>query len=161
MLLIRNLSTEQARELCLLVDLEATWENARHGSSVAQSLSLNVKELQRKQHAYEVFHSKLVAYNKGFRPAHVPELLLNTADRLGAWCRDMIDLLRAAQTSFPAYYPAHLIEKAYRHAERLSGQRAVEHVSRPILSRDTAGAVQELERLAQWCECLTPSTLAG
>ncbi len=161
MFLIRNLSAAQARELSLLVELEAGWENLRVYPPIAQEPAATVKELHQKQKAYEAFHAKLVAYNKGFRPAHVPELLLNTADRLGAWCRRMMDLHRAVQHDSQAYYPVHLIEKAYRWADRLSDKRKVERIIRPTLCRDTPAAIRELENLAQWCESLSPSKLAG
>ena len=161
MFLIRNCSAEQARALSLLVELEAGWENLRLCPPLIQKPASDVKELHQKQKAYEMFHAKLVAYNKGFRPAHVPELLLNNAERLGAWCRRMTDLLRAAQHDSQACYPAHLIEKAYRWADRLSDQRKLDRISRPTLSRDTPAAIQELEHLAQWCESLSSCKLAG
>lgn len=159
MLLIRNLSATQARELSLLVELEACWENLRSFPPITQEQA--AKALHQKQKAYETFHVKLAAYNKGFRPAHVPELLLNTAERLGTWCRRMADLHRVAQHDSPAYYPVHLIDKAYRWADRLSDKRMVERISRPPQTRDTAAAIQDLESLAQWCESLSPSKLAG
>lgn len=171
MFLIRNLSAAQARELSLLVELEAGWENLRVGPSLAQNQAATVKELHQKQRAYETFHGKLVAYNKVFRPAHVPELLLNTADRLGPWCRRMADLLRAAQHDSQAYYPVHLIDKAYRWADRLSDKSKVDRIPRPSPPVSTplqggdrggvAAALQELENVAQWCESLSPSKLAG
>lgn len=171
MFLIRNLSAEQARELSLLVELEASWENLRLCPPLAQKQATTVKELHQKQKAYETFHTKLAAYNKGFRPAHVPELLLNTADRLGTWCRRMTELLRAAQHDSQAYFPTHLIEKAYRWADRLSDQRKVERVTRPTppvspasQGADRGGvpaAIQALETLAQWCDSLSPTKIAG
>ena len=161
MFLIRNLSAEQARALSLLVELEAGWENLRLCPPLAQKQAANVKELHQRQNAYETFHAKLVAYNNGFRPAHVPELLLNTSDRLGAWCRRMTDLHRAAQHDSQTYYPVHLIKKAYRWADRLSDQRKVDRITRTTLVRDTPAAIQELEHLAQWCESLPLSKLAG
>ena len=161
MFLIRNLSVTQARELSLLVELEAGWENLRVYPPIAQEQAATVKELHQKQKAYDTFHAKLVAYNKAYRPAHVPELLLNTADRLGPWCRRMADLQRAAQHDSQAYYPVHLIEKAYRWADRLSDKRKLDRMTRPTSSRDTPAAIQELEQVAQWCESLAPSKLAG
>jgi hypothetical protein len=159
--LIRNFSTGQARELSLLVELEAGWENLRVCQPIAQEQAPNVKELHQRQKAYETFRAKLMAYNKDFRPAHVPELLLNTAHRLGAWCRWMTELLGAAQHDSQAYYPVHLVEKAYRYADRLSVKGNVERINRPTLSRDIPAAIRELENLAQWCESLSPSKLAG
>jgi len=161
MFLIRNLSAAQARALSMLVELEAAWENLRVDPSIVRESPATVKELHQKQKAYEIFRGKLVAYNKDFQPAHVPELLLNSADRLGAWCRRMADLHQAVQHDAQGSYPAHLIEKAYRWADGLADKRKLERIGRPALSRDPKAAILELENLAQWCESLCPSQLAG
>src|SRR2546421_9473452 len=83
-------SPEQAIDLSLLVDLEARWENLRKPPSPEGGHG--TKDLQGRQSAYDAYRAKLVAYNKRYAPAHVPELLLNTPSRLGAWCRAMRDL---------------------------------------------------------------------
>src|SRR5205807_3790617 len=87
-----SLDPVQAVELALLVDLEARWENLRKPSLRAPAVEPVTQDLQAMQKAYEAFRSKLAAYNKRYTPAHVPELLLNTPTRLGAWCRTMRDL---------------------------------------------------------------------
>jgi hypothetical protein len=79
---IQHLPFAQAIELFLLVDLEARWENLRIYQPVAAGMTSTLKELQRKQKAYEAFIAKLAIYNKAHKPAHVAELLLNTASRL-------------------------------------------------------------------------------
>jgi len=158
---VRNLSAGQTAELSLLVDLEACWENLRAEPATTVERSATLKELQQKQKAYEAFHVKLVAYNKGYRPAHVPELLLNTADRLGAWCRTMIQLHLAIQQDAQAHYPAHLLQKAYRWADKVSDKLKIERVPRPPLARDIAAAIRELEDLANWCATQIPTKLAG
>ena len=70
-----SLGPAQAAELSLLVDLEARWENLR------QTSPGDLQDLHGRQKAYDAFHTKLVAYNKQYRPAHVPELLLWSAPR--------------------------------------------------------------------------------
>jgi hypothetical protein len=70
-----SLGPAQAAELSLLVDLEARWENLR------QTSPGDLEDLHGRQKAYDTFHTKLVAYNKQYRPAHVPELLLWSAPR--------------------------------------------------------------------------------
>lgn len=161
MSLARNLSAGQTAELSLLVDLEACWENLRAEPSTTVERSSTLKHLQQKQKAYEAFQVKLVAYNKGYRPAHVPELLLNTADRLGAWCRTMIHLHLALQHDPQAHYPLHLLQKAYRWADKLSAKLKIERVVRPPLDRSIPAAVRELEDLVNWCTSLLPTRLAS
>jgi hypothetical protein len=158
---VRNLSAGQTAELSLLVDLEACWENLRSEPPPTVERSSTLKELQHKQKAYEAFHVKLVAYNKDYRPAHVPELLLNTAERLGAWCRTMIHLHLAIPQDAQAHYPAHLLQKAYRWADKLSDKLKIEHIPRPPSARTTLAAIQELEDLANWCTSLIPTKLAS
>src|SRR5262245_52586115 len=144
------LNPSQAAELSLLVDLEARWENLR---KVAPGYSL--KNLQARQKAYDAFHAKLVAYNRRYTPAHVPELLLNTPLRLALWCRKMRDLYRQVEQLPQVHGPVHLLQKAYRCADHLATRLQTDPASRPAAlsgtSHDTAGA---LEALAEWCDAL-------
>ena len=75
--------------MALLVELEARWENLRKLPPRAQEGGAATQDLLVIQKAYDAFRGKLVAYNKRYHPAHVPELLLNTPPRLAAWCRSM------------------------------------------------------------------------
>src|SRR5438105_3389192 len=86
-----NHDLAQAKELALVVDLEARWENLRTSSQTAKSPP-TIQDLHGKQKAYEAFRLKLAAYNKRYSPSHIPELLLNTGIRLGGWCRTMREL---------------------------------------------------------------------
>ena len=115
MSLVQHLSAKQTAELSLLVNLEARWENLRIHHPTTTSRPNTPAELHLRQKAYEAFSAKLVAYNKGFKPVHVPEQLLNNVRRLGPWCRKMSDLLH--QGNSEEQYPSHLLEKAYRWAE--------------------------------------------
>ncbi len=145
----------------MLVDLEACWENLRAEPPTVAEKSSTLKLLHQKQKAYEAFHVKLAAYNKGYRPAHVPELLLNTADRLGVWCRTMIQLHLALQQDPQAHYPIHLLQKAYRWADKLSEKLKIERIVRPPVDRSIPAAIREFEDLVNWCTSLSPTRLAS
>src|SRR5947209_10631954 len=108
-----NLAPPQALELSLLVDLEARWENLRKSSPG------DLQNLHSRQRAYDAFHTKLVAYNKQYAPAHVPELLLNTPLQLALWCRTMRDLYRAVEQDPQIPCPVQLLVKAQRWAHRI------------------------------------------
>jgi hypothetical protein len=141
----------QPTELSQLVELEARWENLR-GNRVVNSGREETTHLQQKQKAYEAFHDKLSAYNKKFKPEHVPERLLNTALRLAEWCRKMRDLFTRSEQGTKTPYPTHLIEKAYRSADRIAD---VMKKDRPVRTGD-AEVVRELEALALWCDGVAP-----
>jgi hypothetical protein len=145
----------QPTELSLLVDLEARWENLR-GNRAVNSGREETTHLQQKQKAYEAFHDKLAAYNKTFKPEHVPERLLNTPTRLGEWCRKMSDLLTRSEAIAKGRYPTHLLEKAYRSAEHVADRLHKERAVRPAPTGDVSGAVRELEALAGWCDRIAP-----
>jgi hypothetical protein len=146
-----NLDPSQAGELALLVDLEARWENMRNTPPPDRGVSPATQDLHGKQKAYEVFRAKLAAYNKRYTPAHIPELLLNTAPRLEAWCRRMRDLYLLAKPNPAGHCPVHLIEKAYRWADRVADRMGKERVRRSAPPSDSAAAIRDLEALCQWC----------
>jgi hypothetical protein len=133
-------------ELAVLLDLEARWENLRASRTSAGPSSL--QELQRIQRAYEVFHAKLVAYNKRNAPAHIPELLINTSVRLELWCKKVSALFIALDDG--AAFSAHLLEKAYRLADAIAIRRNREPATRPA-SDEARCVARELEILATWC----------
>ena len=155
---VRRLDSAQASELALLVDLEARWENLRVYQPTIPGTVTTLKELHQKQKAYEAFFAKLVAYNKEYRPAHVPELLLNNPSRLGGWCWKMRDLQLQVQHDASAHFPVHLLEKAYRWADRLADRMKTDHLPRPPLAGNIPSAIRALEELARWCDNLTRVT---
>jgi hypothetical protein len=161
MSLLHKLSPLQARDLAQLIELEACWENLRIYPPKAPEQTVSLKELQQKQKAYEAFHVKLTAYNKGYRPAHVPELLLNTPDRLSAWCQSVIALHAAVQDEAPASCPTHLLEKAYRWANRLSDKMNAAPIARPSSSHTISALIGELQDLSLWCDGLSATKRAG
>src|ERR1700738_4366628 len=107
---VENLDPVQASELSVLVDLEARWENLRNSPARDLLVEAGTQDLLGKQKAYDAFRSKLVAYNNRYRPAHVPELLLNTPSRLGKWCRTMRDLYLQLEHDGQGHCPVHLLE---------------------------------------------------
>ena len=151
---VGNLDPAQATELALLVDLEARWENLRQTPSRDPEVVPTTQDLHGKQKAYEAFRAKLAAYNNRYTPAHLPELLLNTPSRLGIWCRTMRDLYLQVEQDPNAHCPVHLVEKAYRWADRV-GVRMNKNRNSRLTPPDTIrAAIRDLEALSQWCENL-------
>ena len=147
-----NLPAAQAVELALLVDLEARWENLR--KTPAPEAAAATLDLVDRQKCYETFRAKLVAYNDRHTPAHVPELLLNTPVRLGTWCRRMRDLYLQLEHDPRGHRPAHLLEKAYRCADRVGVRLKKDLISRSPPPATIGAAIRDLEALAAWCDAL-------
>jgi hypothetical protein len=146
------LDPAQAADLALLVDLEARWENLRTTRSRVPEVPSTTEDLHGKQKAYEAFRAKLRRYNQRYRPAHVPEELLHTPARLGRWCRKMRDLYLQIEHDPRGHCPSHLVEKAYRCADRLAAKVSQDRVSRAAAPDTIPAAVRELEGLVQWCD---------
>jgi hypothetical protein len=151
---VPNIGPAQAAELSLLVDLEARWENLRKTPSRAHEVGSSTQDLQGKQKVYEAFRAKLVAYNKQYTPAHVPELLLNTPSRLGIWCRTMRDLYLQVEHDPRVHCPVYLLEKAYRWADRVGVLMNRDRISPSTPPGTIRAAIQDLEALGQWCDDL-------
>jgi hypothetical protein len=153
-----SLPAAQAAELALLVDLEARWENLR--KTPAPNLVAARLDLMDRQKSYETFRAKLVAYNEEHTPAHVPELLLNTPSRLGAWCRRMRDLHVQVEQDPRGRCPEHLLEKAYRCADRVGVRLNKALISRSPPPATIGAAIRDLETLAAWCDDLDGTATA-
>lgn len=149
---VGNIDIAQAAELSLLVDLEARWENLRITPSRAPAVGFSTQVLQGKQKAYEAFHYKLVAYNKKYTPAHVPEMLLNTPSRLARWCRTMRELYLRVEHDPRGHCPVHLLEKAYQWADRVGVRMNKGSVSRSTPPDTIRAAIRDLEALGRWCD---------
>jgi hypothetical protein len=117
-------------------------------------LRIDTYDLRGIQKAYDDFHSKLVAYNKRYTPHHVPEQLLNTPARLAAWCRSMLQLYLWVENYPQVQCPVHLLQKAYRWADRLSFRLNTHRAVRPTPQGTVRAAIQDLETLGQWCDDL-------
>jgi hypothetical protein len=94
-------ASRRNEELAALVNLEARWENLRASRASAKPSSL--LELQGNQRAYEIFHAKLIAYNKRQTPVHIPEKLINTAFRLEQWWPTGSQSSGTARATRPAF----------------------------------------------------------
>jgi hypothetical protein len=149
-------SPSRSEQLAVLVDLEARWENLR--ASRASSKPASLLELQGFQHAYEIFHGKLVAYNRRYTPVHIPELLINTSVRLEQWCKQMSALFGALGEEVA--FPTHLLEKAYRLADGIATRQNCERAIRPAPG-GARFAARELEMLAAWCSDLRDTDAAA
>ena len=145
----------QAAELIVLLDLEARWENLRAARQGTPRVSSIAQDLRGMQKAYDAFRVQLKAYQARFSPTHAPELLLNTPARLGSWCRQVRDLHMRAGQSAQVHSPVHLLEKAYRWADRLAGKRGKDCVSRAAPAGPAEAVFRDLEALAAWCDALT------
>jgi hypothetical protein len=158
---VPSIDPAQAAELSLLVDLEARWENLRKTSSRAEEARSSTQDLQGRQKAYEAFRAKLVTYNKQYRPAHIPELLLNTPSRLGRWCQTMRDLYLLVEHDPRGHCPVHLLEKAYRWADRMGVLMNKGRISRSTPPGTIGAAIRDLEALGQWCDDLAAIAPSG
>jgi len=148
-----TLPVAQAVELCLLIEMEAQWENLRkERSHTPQLRPQTAEDLSRVQRSYEAFRSKLLAFNKKYTPAHVTDLLLNYPNRLGPWCRRMRDLYRQVEQHPRIPCPVHLLEKAYRWADGMAGLMGKEPFRRSMPLTTIQAAIGELEALARWCD---------
>jgi len=145
----------QAAELIVLLDLEARWENLRAARQETPRVSSIARDLLVMQKAYDAFRVQLKAYQARFSPTHASELLLNTPARLGGWCRQVRHLHLRAGQSAQAHSPVHLLEKAYRWADRLAGRRGKDRVSRATPPGPAEAVFRDLEALAAWCDALT------
>jgi hypothetical protein len=116
---------------------------------------LTTPDLLGVQKAYATFRARLTAYNKRYKPAHVPELMLNTPFRVGAWCRAMRDLYLQVEHDAQGLSPAPLLEKAYRCADRASALMKKGSVNRSAPPGTIRDAIGELEALVRWCDDLT------
>ena len=158
---VRNLQRAQALELFHLVDQEACWENLRRTSAPDPTVAATTADLLSRQRAYEVFRAKLVAYNKRYRPEHVPELLLNTPARLGKWCRRMRNLCLLVAQDPQCYYPAALVEKAYRCADRVCHRLNKDRVGRSTPPGAIGDAIRDLDNVGRWCDALADIAPSG
>jgi hypothetical protein len=156
-----NIDAAQAAELSLLVDLEARWENLRRTPLRPAEVEPSTHDLQGKQKAYESFHAKLVAYNKKYTPAHVPEMLLNTPSRLARWCRTLRDLYLRVEHEPQGHCPVHVLEKAYQWADRVGVRLNQGSVSRSLPPDTIRAAIRDLEALGQWCDDLAKVASPG
>ena len=151
-----DLPLDQAAALAVLVELEARWENLRVAPARTSAVRSTTQDLHAMQRAYEAFRAHLAAFNKQYPPGHVPELLLNSPARLAVWCRRMHDLYARVADDPRAGCPVHLLEKAYRCADKIAGRLSAAGPARETPS-DLQAAIRALAAVGQWCDDLTAS----
>src|SRR5262249_6504201 len=152
-----EIGAAQAAALTVLLDLEARWENLRAARSGTPQVPSATLDLQVMQTAYAAFRAQLKVYQTRFSPTHATELLLNTPARVGKWCRRARAWQLGAGHPARARCPVHVVEKAYRWADRLAGKRGTERASRATPPGTTEAVIRDLEVLAAWCDALTQS----
>ncbi len=157
-----KLDPTQAAELVRVIDLQAKWENMRGApTGVGGNSGFSTPDLQGRQKAYEAFRVKLAAYTARYRAAHVPEVTLNTPERVGMWCRAVRAVFRRAGAEF-AEYPAHTVAKAHRLADRIAVRLSKEPAERDASATGLATAIRNLDSIIQWCDHLSgPAILLG
>jgi hypothetical protein len=69
----------------------------------------------------------------------------------------MRDLYLKVEDNPQIHSPVHLLEKAYRWAERMSVRMNKDRVSRPPPPGTIRAAVENLGALVQWCDGLAPA----
>ena len=146
-----------ARELALLVELEACWENLRKTPERPQGAASSTQDLAVIQKAYDSFRIKLAAYNRQYTPAHASARLLNTPPRLAAWCRAMQQVYVRIKDDHHAQCPVHLLEKTYRWADRVSLRLKTDRIARATQPTTIGDALEHLEAVARWCDRLADS----
>jgi hypothetical protein len=101
-------------------------------------------------------------YTARYKAAEMPETTLNSPDRVSVWCRAVRAVFLRAGHESGAECPTHVMEKAYRLADRIAARLKVAPVGRgsPL---DGVGAVfGALEAVIQWCgEMVGPPVQLG
>ncbi|MCE9560886.1 MAG: hypothetical protein K8U57_02415 [Planctomycetes bacterium] len=154
-----KLDPVQAAELVRVIDLQARWENMRSNPTGAGgNAGFSTPDLQGRQKAYEAFRVKLAAYTARYRAAHVPEVTLNTPERVGIWCRAVRAVFRRASQEFTEY-PGHTVMKAHRLADRIASRLANEPAAREASVEGIAAAIRSMDAIIAWCDRLTGPTV--
>jgi hypothetical protein len=144
-----RLEPVRAADLTRVLDLQSRWENLR--AEVGDSTT----QLQSLQKAFEAYRVRLSEYVVRYRNEHIPDLSPSGLDRLGAWCRAVRAVFRRAGD---CEWPAHVVAKALRMADRIAERVKAERVGRESPPTDMAGAVRQLDAIIAWCETLAPPT---
>ncbi|MBA4189856.1 MAG: hypothetical protein C0467_17880 [Planctomycetaceae bacterium] len=153
-----KLDQTQAAELVRVIDLQARWENMRGNPATGGGSGFSTPDLQGRQKAYEAFRVRLAAYTTRYRASHVPEVTLNTPERVGMWCRAVRAVFRRAGQEFTEY-PTHTVAKAHRLADRIATRLGRPPAEREESSPGLAGAIRNLDAIVSWCEQMSAPTI--
>lgn len=149
-----NLPQAQAAGLARVIDLQAQWENLRDKPGRPAS-DYTTPDLHGRQKAYEAFRVVRAEYAAQYRAAEVPEMTLNTPERVAAWCRAVRAVIRRAEK---VQGPVAAVEKAYRMADRIAVRLQREPIARGPLG-SLADAIESLDAVIQWCDALADQSL--
>src|SRR5262249_22882898 len=151
------LDLQQAVDLAQVVELEARWENLPHAAT-PRGGALCVGGLHDKQNAYAAYSARLIADNGRYTAGHFAKPASGTAPRLAAWLQAMRGLFSRVEHDPRCACPVHLVEKAYRWADRVALLLKKDPVQRVPPPGTTRAAIEELEKLLRWCENAGAST---
>ena len=144
-----TLPQAQAAGLARVIDLQAQWENLRDKPGRPAS-DYSTPDLHGRQKAYEAFRVVKAEYAAQYRASEVPEMTLNTPERVAGWCKAVRAVFRRAETG-PG--PVAAVEKAYRMADRIALRLKVEAIARNPVGTAT-DAIASLNAVIQWCDML-------
>src|SRR5262245_34526271 len=142
-----GLDLQQAVDLAQVVELEARWENLPHAAT-QRGVALSVRGLHDKQKAYAAYSARLAAYNGRYREGYFAKPARGTPPRLAAWLQAMRDLCSRVEHDPRCACPVHLVEKAYRWADRVALLLKKDPVER-VPPCTTRAAIDELEVVKQ------------
>jgi len=138
-----RLSSEQAKELIHVLELQARWKN--HCENPALSAG-SPNDLKDRRNVFDAFQSATHAYAAKYRHAQLPEPSQTVPDRLATWCR----VLRAVFQRAEYGYPVQLMDKVYNVAIKTAARKEKELLHREV-TKDLAGAIHELDVVIAWC----------
>jgi hypothetical protein len=146
-----SLSPDQAADLARVMESQACWENLRDDPTAGGAEGAALRERQRR---YDAFRAALAAYTARHRGADLPELTLNSPERVGTWCRAVRAVCRRAGPDAEA--PTQVVGKAYRLADRIAARLKVAPVARDgDRPGEMDGAIRGLEEVIAWCDGLS------
>lgn len=151
-----KLEPAAAAELTRILDLQARWENLRGAPTGAPGFS--TPDLHGRQKAYDAFRTRLAAYSAKYPAPHLPEVTLNTPERVGTWCRAVRAVLRRAGAE-QVEYPAHLLAKAHRLADKVATRLGKAPADREAGAGTAAAALRNLDAVVEWCDQLSGPSL--
>jgi hypothetical protein len=152
-----KLTPEQAADLSKLLELLTRWENMRDYPATVEGVKAPAFLLDR-QRAYEIYQADLRTYSTRYQTSQMPAVRSNTPSHIGDWLRAVRAVWRRAESKIGGDTPVHILEKAYRLADRTADRLKTDRFVRATMPRGVPAAVCELEALIDWCDRLVRQT---
>ena len=149
----------QAADLINVLNLQAKWECVL-GTPVGADVASSTTNLQDRQRQYEAFRIQMAAYVDRYKTTYVPDMTLNTPDRFGRWCRTVRAVCGRAEQVAGSVCPDHVVEKAYRVADRIAGTLSKDPVGRGAAPDSIGAAIRDLDAVIVWCHALDSRPIA-